>query len=39
MTTISEQIKDLTAAGVSTEEINKWSQEKVLDMVGAGVPP
>jgi len=39
MTTISEQIKDLTAAGVSTKEINKWSQEKVLDMVGAGVPP
>nr|BAR16452.1 hypothetical protein [uncultured Mediterranean phage uvMED] len=38
MTVISEQIKDLTAAGVSTQEINEWSKGKVEDMIGAGIP-
>ena len=38
MTTISEQIKDLTAAGASSTEINTWSKGKVEDMIGAGIP-
>jgi len=38
MTTISEQIKDLTAAGASSTEINTWSKGKLEDMIGAGIP-
>ena len=38
MTTISEQIKDLTAAGASSTEINTWSKGKVEDMIAAGIP-